>query len=78
MTFKSFSKTFIYLFILREREKGRGRQRERENSKEVPLSTEPDAGLNPTNHKITTRAKIKSLMLKQLSHPGTPRNSFFF
>ena len=36
------------------------------------VSTEPDAGLKLTNHKIMTFAKVG------LSHPGIPRGCFFF
>ena len=50
---------------------------ERENPKQVPLvSNEPDAGLKPTNREIVTRAEIKRRMLKQLSHPGAPKDFF--
>ena len=35
-------------------------------------STEPDAGLELTNHEITTRAKVG---LNRLSHPGAPTNA---
>ena len=58
----------VYLFILRERQKenerahmsGRGAERERRRQRErilsrlCALSTEPDPGLNLTNHEIMT------------------------
>ena len=49
---------FILLFILRkgEHEQGRGRETEREGeripSRLCAVSTEPNAGLDPTNHEI--------------------------
>ena len=55
---------------------GKGqRERERENilSRLHTVSTKPDAGLEPTNHEIMTRAKIKSQTLHQLSQPGAPK-----
>ena len=39
-------------------------------------SVEPNVGLDPMTHEITTWAKTKSQMLTQLSHPGT--STFFF
>ena len=55
----------VYLFFERERqaecEQGRDREREREGDTEPEVgsspqavSTEPDSGLEPTNHKIMT------------------------
>ena len=45
-----------YLFILRERagEWQRERGRERLPARLLTVSTEPDSGLEPTNHKILT------------------------
>ena len=69
----------MYLFMLREREcmsrerAEKDRERERIPSRLHAVSTEPDAGLEPTNHKIMTRAEIKSQTLNQLSHPGAPK-----
>ena len=40
------------------------------------VSTEPDSGLDLTNHEIMTWVKIKSWMLNQLSHPRAPLNIF--
>ena len=34
------------------------------------ISTESSAGLEPTNHEVTTRAETQSRTLNQLSHPG--------
>ena len=51
---------------------GGGAGRQRIPSRLHIDSTEPDMGLNPTNCEIMTRAKIKSRMLNQLSHPGAP------
>ena len=51
---------FLSLFILRERERESGGGSEREGERErIPsrlhaVSTEPDVGLDPTNHEITT------------------------
>ena len=39
------------------------RLRERISSKFHAVSTEPDAGLDPTNHEIVTRAEINSQTL---------------
>ena len=49
-------------------------QRERERSPRglCTDSTDLHMGLDPTHHEITTSAEIKSWMLNQLSHPGTP------
>ena len=41
------------------------------------VSTEPDVGLEPMNHEIMTRAKIKNWMFNRLSHRGTPVIQFF-
>uniref|UniRef100_A0ABI7Z1K0 Uncharacterized protein n=1 Tax=Felis catus TaxID=9685 RepID=A0ABI7Z1K0_FELCA len=48
--------------------------RECKTEKRIPsrlhtVSTEPDTGLDLTNHVIMTRAKIESWMLNELSHP---------
>ena len=69
---------FIY-FWETERERarvGKG-QREREGDTESEagsslwaVSTEPDAGLEPTECEILTWAEV---MLNWLSHPGTPQ-----
>ena len=51
---------FLFIFILRERESmsrgeaERERERERIPSRLCTSSTEPDTGLEPTNHQITT------------------------
>ena len=52
---------YIYFFILR------GRIPSRLHA----VSTEPYAGLEPTNCEIMTCAEIKSLMLNWLSHPDS-------
>ena len=49
-----------------ETEQGRGRERERQNLKQAPgselaVSTEPDEGLEPTNHEIVTWAEVRRL-----------------
>ena len=54
--------------------RGRGKERGREK---IPgrlhaVSTEPNVGLDLTNHEIMTRAETKSHMLNQLSHLGAP------
>ena len=36
------------------------------------VSTQPDAGLEPTDQDIMTCAETKSQMLNRLSHPGAP------
>ena len=58
---------FLHLFILEKQsetkhERGRGREKETQNLKQAPgsqqaVSTEPDAGLEPTNCEIMTWAK---------------------
>ena len=76
----SFSCLCIYFeresVSTREWRKGReregDRERERIPSRLCSVSTEPDMALDPTNHKIMTRAEIKSQPLNQLSHPGAP------
>ena len=50
----------------------RERKEERIPSRLHAVSTEPDVGLELTNHEIMTWAEIKSLTLNQLSHPGAP------
>ena len=64
---------YLYLFILRESTSGGGAEKDRERipSKLHFVSTEPDAGLKPTNREITTWAEIKSWTLNRLSHSGT-------
>ena len=37
---------------------------------------EPDAGLEPTNCEIVTRAEIESQEPNRLSHLGTPHHPF--
>ena len=54
---------------------GRGREREGDTESEAgsrlrAVRTEPDVGLEPTNHEIVTLAKVRSLALNRLSHPG--------
>ena len=50
----------FYLFILKERERvsmsggGAGRKRERISSRLSAISTEPNPGLNPTDHEVMT------------------------
>ena len=51
---------------------GSREERERIPSRLHAVSVEPDAGRDPTNNEIMTRAKIKSWLLNRLSHPGTP------
>ena len=50
------------------------RKAERETipSRLCTVSTEPHMGLDPMNYEIMTWAEIKTLKLKQLSHPGAP------
>ena len=74
---------YIYLFLrnrVRQKVNGEGVEREKEtqNLKQAPgseqeVSTEPDAGLEPTNwdHDLS-----RSRRLNQLSHPGAPEISF--
>jgi len=42
-----------------------------------PLGAEPNKGLDPRTHEITTRAEIKSQSLNRLSHPGVPKVDTF-
>ena len=50
---------------MREIEQGKGREKGRERilRRLCVVSTEPDAGLDPMNCEIMSRAKIKSWML---------------
>ena len=52
--------------------RGAETERGRESQAGSMLSAESDAGLELTNHEITTWAKIKSQKLNLLSHPGAP------
>ena len=76
---KNFQVFFFSLFISRERRRkeewGRGRKRGRDRipSRLCTISSEPHAGLYPTNCEIMTWAKIKSWTLNWLSHPATPQ-----
>ena len=45
---------FIYVFREKEGERGGPRRRERIPSRLYAVSTEPDVGLEPTNHEIMT------------------------
>ena len=67
---------FSSLFILREHMHKWGWGRERILSRLHTVSTEPNAGLEPTNCKIMTWAKTKSRTLNWLSHPGAPKIGF--
>ena len=66
----------VYLCWERERageeQRERDRERERIPSRLHTVSAEPDAGLKPMNHEITTWAEVKSQTLNWMSHPGTP------
>ena len=72
----------MYL-LLRDREteceQGRGREKETEHeagSRLRAVSTEPDVGLELTNHEIMTWAEVRHLT--NWAHEGTPRNPFKF
>ena len=70
----------VYLFLRESESKhGRGRERGRERipSRLCTVSSEPDVGLKLINYEIMIWAEIKSQMLNQLSHPGTPLRYFF-
>ena len=56
---------------------GAERGRERVPSRLCAVSAEPDVGLELTNRESRTGAKIKSQMLNQRSHPGTPTVGVF-
>ena len=79
-----FKKCSFTYFWERQRESmctynwGRGRERGRERipSWLCTVSTEPNMGLQLTNHEIMTWAQIKSQMLNWLNHPGTPYHGF--
>ena len=66
----------LELMYFWEREKARVQERQTERDSESQAgsvySAEPNTGLNPMNHEITTWAEIKSRMLNLLSHPGVP------
>ena len=76
ISFFFFFLSFLLFTFEREREresKGerqRRRVRERIPSRFHTISTESSAGLEPTNHEVTTRAETQSRTLNQLSHPG--------
>ena len=71
------------MFVYFERERGKAwagegqRGRERIPSRLHAVSTDPDVGLESTNHEIMTWAEIKSQRLNWLSHPGTPMTNVF-
>ena len=73
-----FKKKSLFIYFERDTEcasrggAGRERRRERILSRLCTVLTEPDSGLDLTNHEIVILAKIKSQMLNWLSHPGTP------
>ena len=75
--FLFFSCLFIYFERETERERDRERGRERESQAGSMLSAEPNAGLDPTNREIMTRAEIKSRTLNGLSHPASPPSQLF-
>ena len=56
----------------RSRQGGAEREGERIPSRLGAVSTEPNAGLEPPNGQIVTRADAKSRKLNRLSHPGAP------
>ena len=66
---------FIY-WCFRERTREAKVQREKPKQTLV-ISTDPDAGLDPTNHEIMIWAAIKSRILNPLSHPGALRIDFY-
>ena len=63
-----FNLFFVCVLIYLERERmctchwGRGRER-RENPEQTRVRTEPDVGLDLTNHEIMTRAEIRNQTL---------------
>ena len=61
-----FFEDFIYLTEREKSQVGREAGREREEEAGSPLSTEPNAGLDP-NHDLSGRQR-----LNPLSHPGDP------
>ena len=73
---KNFFNVYLFILIERERERMSRGGAERQGEKEfqagstLPASTEPEVGLELTDHEIMTWAKIKSRTLNQLSHPG--------
>ena len=69
-----FNFKFIYFERERERAEGSGAERRRERipSRLGTVSVEPNTGLDLTNCKIGTWAKIKSQRLNLLTHPGAP------
>ena len=50
---------------------------QRETQADSPLSTDPNIGAGSHNSEIMAWAKIKSRMLNQLNHLGTPLLGFF-
>ena len=69
---------FIYLFWKRERARAGEGQTEREgeriSSRFHTVSTEPNMGLELTNHELMTWAEIKNQMSNEVSNPGAPRS----
>ena len=63
------------MFIYFEKEIKHVQERGRRRGERIPsrlhaVSTEPQAGLDPTKREIMVRVMIKNQMLNQLSHPG--------
>ena len=68
--------SLFYFYFLFLRERGRKRGKEGMPNRLCAVSAEPDAGLDLMNRDIMTWAQIKSLMVNQLSHPGTSEEAF--
>ena len=75
VTTRNYVFFFLKLFVCLREPVNRGRAERKEERDRIPkrlhtVSTEPGAGLEPTNHKIMTWAEIKSGILNQISHPS--------
>ena len=68
---------FKFIYFERESACGGGAEREEERDSQAIAGAELNVGLHLMNCEIMTSAKIKSWMLKGLSHPGTPERIVF-
>ena len=75
--FKSiyFESAWVHICTSRE---GTEREGERNAGRICTVSTEPNVGLDPRNHEITTWAETKRQTLNRLSRAGAPVWSHFY
>ena len=69
----------FFMYFEREIMSSEGAETEGEKipSRLHTISADSNTGLKPTNHKIMTRAEIKSQTLNLPSHPSTPNSDIF-